>query len=169
MISIHAPTRGATCWWIRDFSKSVFQSTLPRGERLLYFLGYIRDTNFNPRSHEGSDLVAAGFYRADDFISIHAPTRGATSTERRRFPAITFQSTLPRGERLSGFPFNWLLRYFNPRSHEGSDRFSRPVIAHVKPFQSTLPRGERRNKSVIFDFNHHYFNPRSHEGSDTLF
>ena len=77
-ISIHAPTRGATLlnFWICvipiDFnprshegsdqgqmlirsSESIFQSTLPRGERpgvsyRFFVLGY-----FNPRSHEGSD------------------------------------------------------------------------------------------------------------------
>ena len=55
-ISIHAPTRGAT--WYRDalaLENEIFQSTLPREERLY---GYIQTTlraDFNPRSHERSD------------------------------------------------------------------------------------------------------------------
>ena len=56
-ISIHAPTRGAT-------------ST---GEVIKYYNGY-----FNPRTHEGCDLIKDGYIEIDEEISIHAPTRGAT-------------------------------------------------------------------------------------------
>ena len=101
IISIHAPTKGAThselaCQMLR--------------------------TDFNPRSHEGSDYIYAEDAGMDLLfqstlprrerqqarvhtdhrtnISIHAPTKGATF----RFPFHVFPS------------FN-----FNPRSHEGSD------------------------------------------------
>ena len=33
--------------------------------------------------------------------------------------------------------------YFNPRSHEGSDRARKHSVPHYLKFQSTLPRGER--------------------------
>ncbi len=59
MISIHAPTRGATDGILRVGLTNLFQSTLLQEERLLdplCLLGYI-------------------------FISIHAPTRGATVTK----------------------------------------------------------------------------------------
>ena len=35
--------------------------------------------NFNPRSHERSDIVLDGDMDMDTVISIHAPTRGATT------------------------------------------------------------------------------------------
>ena len=56
-ISIHAPTRGATEKCGTDGGFRLFQSTLPREER--HFRGdIIRSmSNFNPRSHERSDLV----------------------------------------------------------------------------------------------------------------
>ena len=77
-----------------------FQSTLPRGERHgiynrvkadddfnprshegsdVHRIVYRRSicTDFNPRSHEGSDTAAKEIFDALD-ISIHAPTRGAT-------------------------------------------------------------------------------------------
>ena len=57
VISIHAPTRGAT--WIRN----------TRRQLLIYF---------NPRSHEGSDRIDGSSCGVSIFISIHAPTRGAT-------------------------------------------------------------------------------------------
>ena len=77
-----------------------FQSTLPRGERRIFV-------------KPGLDFFQ---------ISIHAPTRGAT--------------TCATGEQGAS-------KNFNPRSHAGSDQtiyffFQRPNI-----FQSTLPRGER--------------------------
>ena len=56
LISIHAPTRGATFTRIVHYFHYLFQSTLPRGER----------------------LVNADFDATMDVISIHAPTRGAT-------------------------------------------------------------------------------------------
>ena len=59
VISIHAPTRGATSLKATEYKLSI---------------------DFNPRSHERSDN-----YIPDEFksyiISIHAPTRGATATK----------------------------------------------------------------------------------------
>ena len=55
-----------------------------------------------------------------------------------------FQSTLPRGERLSVFPAVPLCFYFNPRSREGSDKYH-----------------------VVWCPKYRHFNPRSREGSDT--
>ena len=78
VISIHAPTRGATSLKATEYKLSI---------------------DFNPRSHERSDN-----YIPDEFksyiISIHAPTRGATISNGLcdGFYAI-FQSTLPREER----------------------------------------------------------------------
>ena len=56
MISIHAPTRGATM--VADAARATtrFQSTLPREERLMAAADAAVTTDFNPRSHERSDL-----------------------------------------------------------------------------------------------------------------
>ena len=77
IISIHAPTRGATSHLHWRSSTS---------------------WNFNPRSHEGSDGAVDGV-DALLFISIHAPTRGATNPVNAMAKEKAFQSTLPRGER----------------------------------------------------------------------
>ena len=58
---------------------TTFQSTLPRGERLLFRKSITSRHNFNPRSREGSDNVCSFLYILHN-ISIHAPARGATST-----------------------------------------------------------------------------------------
>ena len=57
LVSIHAPTRGATFAVKKTGDIKRFQSTLPRGERL---------------GHVDKRLVVV-------IVSIHAPTRGATS------------------------------------------------------------------------------------------
>ena len=191
-ISIHAPTRGATRRRLRLLLHPVeFQSTLPRGERRCtsnkrsmhraYFNPRSHEgsdgipdahdpehVNFNPRSHEGSDEKKDSQARRSG-ISIHAPTRGATSLFRQ----------------LTQNDCN-----FNPRSHEGSDINRAMHIVHATVFQSTLPRGERhlqnmqQKKILIFQSTlprgerRYYdlvtqhrvnnFNPRSHEGSDMI-
>ena len=85
--------------------------------------------------------------QARNFISIHAPTRGATSKYIYMIYTIRFQSTLPREERLFVLlSHNPAYAYFNPRSHERSDRYSTMLLHRSK-----------------------YFNPRSHERSDRAF
>ena len=121
-ISIHAPTRGATINLIICRLIILFQSTLPREERQEHCLKVQkRAQDFNPRSHERSDTLQH-FYNYLIYISIHAPTRGATSSSYVQLYAkaisihaptrgatldatyyqvqLVFQSTLPREERL---------------------------------------------------------------------
>ena len=54
-ISIHAPTRGATYFLWEFIQKCIFQSTLPREERLHMNPYNNYNMDFNPRSHERSD------------------------------------------------------------------------------------------------------------------
>ena len=104
-----------------------FQSSLPRGERLRYFLLLHQIQNFNPRSHEGSDVI------------ITVLTKHISK----------FQSSLPRGERPSEVGSKHLYHNFNPRSHEGSDVEQYKKYAALMEFQSSLPRGERRVTMAI--------------------
>ena len=77
-----------------------FQSTLPREERRSdVSIFAIESYDFNPRSHERSDK-AQNYLKRYYIISIHAPTRGATSMQKKNSRLGQFQSTLPREERL---------------------------------------------------------------------
>ena len=77
---------------------------------------------FNPRTHTGCDYRNAIENGASE-VSIHAPTRGATIFDLRKFISVqTFQSTHPHGVRLR-------------RNH--------PRTISTK-FQSTHPHGVRR-------------------------
>ena len=127
--------------WTR---RQTFQSTLPRGERRRtealcgrnkdisihapargatphFMIFFISSSNFNPRSREGSDDLAA-FFSCAVVISIHAPARGATRsgdillTLRVDFNPRSREGSDPaQGQQSIG---NW---HFNPRSREGSD------------------------------------------------
>ena len=100
-ISIHAPTRGATVPFFylvsyfllfqstllqeeRPWSGRVhqshflFQSTLLQEERQFRCNSLASVLNFNPRSYKRSDFAEKLLLPWKSFISIHAPTRGAT-------------------------------------------------------------------------------------------
>ncbi len=82
--------------WLR-----LFQSTRPRGARLLpsFELSWI--CCFNPRAREGRDISGRASSKAANWVSIHAPARGATDDiSRTMFTHDGFQSTRPRGARL---------------------------------------------------------------------
>ena len=144
-----------------------FQSTLPRGERPACTDLHSQSIQFQSTLPRGERPLQTSFIRSSTKISIHAPTRGATSFRSLSAGVCRiFQSTLPRGERrLPGqrpdesnvisihAPTRGatrtpgkrpcLISYFNPRSHEGSD-------LSVESGQVSISD----------------FNPRSHEGSD---
>ena len=147
LISIHAPTRGATLPYMHYITLyDRFQSTLPREERRKLPLINVYKCYFNPRSHERSD---------EKNIDRLVPQKGFQSTlPREERPDLIsavmisfrlFQSTLPREERRHSYRGGW---------------------CYLK-FQSTLPREERRlpDRKIRVGV---YFNPRSHERSDML-
>src|SRR5206468_53884 len=103
-VSIHAPAWGATIdrpeWGV---FASMFQSTLPRGERhQLRVIGWIV-RGFNPRSRVGSDDRLGDDVPTSTLFQSTLP-RGERPLITQR-PAVLnkFQSTLPRGERRDSF------------------------------------------------------------------
>ena len=121
-VSIHAPTKGATLMSRPSFCSLGFQSTLPRRERQRINRGISarihrfnprshegsdparrrirsRMRGFNPRSHEGSDALCLALVIRRFYVSIHAPTKGATGGKNLMKNTRMFQSTLPRRER----------------------------------------------------------------------
>ncbi len=167
-ISIHAPARGATLTlWLALRAVVKFQSTLPRGER------------------HYEEIFPLCVKR----ISIHAPARGATAPQRLCKSSGTISIHAPaRGATKKQKLFRRSLRYFNPRSREGSDAAQDGFDLGEAIFQSTLPRGERRfllprlHSTLLISIHApargatvlrykrppylRYFNPRSREGSD---
>ena len=79
-------------------------------------------------------------------ISIHAPTRGATKDRGFKWDGKAFQSTLPQGERRETEVVSPLSTIFQSTLPQGErrTRSSKQKIM-VTEFQSTLPQGERPN------------------------
>ena len=121
LISIHAPTNGATTLLRQDCSSSLFQSTLRRTERQRISECNGHHDNFNPRSDERSDNHKQPIFKKDENFN-------PRSDERSDIYTLTF---IPQ----------WA--YFNPRSDERSDvPFSMSPPSLIE-FQSTLRRTER--------------------------
>ena len=106
VISIHAPTRGATFLYllIFFFYRNFNPRSYKRSDLLVFASCHHSHSNFNPRSYKRSDGFGSRFFHAGWIISIHAPTRGATLTD-----PIALATAI----------------YFNPRSYKRSD----PVTA----------------------------------------
>ena len=146
LVSIHAPTRGAT----------FFSMTL-----MLFAKVSIHAPT---RGATVTDVES----RPPDDVSIHAPTRGATRVPRNRVVPLWFQSTHPHGVRLN--PPLYLIQIyssFNPRTHTGCDKSDKGYVKRVV-FQSTHPHGVRpsfqRGTTLLRGFN-----PRTHTGCDSVY
>ena len=99
LISIHAPTRGATCAAMSEQIEIYISIHAPtRGATYTNISVIIMSSHFNPRSHERSDVKAL-----------------------RLLQWQLFQSTLPREERQVLRRNRPPMGNFNPRSHERSD------------------------------------------------
>ena len=141
----------------------------------------------NLRSRKGSDYLQTSA-NAEYYISIHAPTRGATKDATEFYFSLGISIHAPtRGATKNTSIIIRRNTHFNPRSHKGSDVY-KPFSQHLhSTFQSTLPQGERQDTfKFIIIFKQFqstlpqgerpfwfllskcftYFNPRSHKGSD---
>ena len=120
-ISIHAPTWGAT-QIIPCSGKAVkFQSTHPRGVRLVSLSLHSLTENFNPRTHVGCDL----------------------HSQLGNLRQIEFQSTHPRGVRLLlNLPAD-SIHEFQSTHPRGVRQYSQKDFYYFSKFQSTHPRGVR--------------------------
>ena len=100
LVSIHAPTRGATKYRSDIFASNRFQSTHLQEVRLGVILTNSHKIGFNPRTYKRCDtyftIKVQGFFKFQSthlqevrhyidswfdsvcYVSIHAPTRGAT-------------------------------------------------------------------------------------------
>ena len=79
IISIHAPTRGATFYYTTCTYNVKFQSTLLQEERRFIQNVFFGDLIFQSTLLQEERRRTSSKYGRSDFISIHAPTRGATS------------------------------------------------------------------------------------------
>ena len=130
IISIHAPTRGATCssvlsvFLIYHFNPRSYK----RSDHVEHVLEAV-DCDFNPRSYKRSDLTPFFRYSICVFISIHAPTRGATNHDVSCFYLQSISIHAPT---------------------RGATSSISSCSSSSKSFQSTLLQEERQQKCTIF-------------------
>ena len=167
-VSIHAPTRGATVFPYRSMMCGMsFNPRTHTGCDKAFLETWFLTLGFNPRTHTGCDATDYFLYIVHNYVSIHAPTRGATCGRPRcpHFP-FWFQSTHPHGVRqhtvvevplrpvvsihaptrgatTSGRFLLTLNLSFNPRTHTGCDLIYLSSKASLLRFQSTHPHGVR--------------------------
>ena len=128
---------------------------------IIAFCGHRR---FNPRTHMGcASIYISSFsfcfvsihaptwgatipllYNNLNFeVSIHAPTWGATSLVSKWISIHVFQSTHPHGVRPVANKQRMIISCFNPRTHMGCDGVYFYTKFHFAQFQSTHPHGVR--------------------------
>ena len=191
LISIHAPTWGATGTNSSNSIPRKFQSTHPRGVRRILpgtFSGFPEFQSTHPRGVRRKEI--ARLTSIVTFQSTHP--RGVRRSLCELAPSCAkFQSTHPRGVRLEGANMGNKYSEFqstHPRGVRLNKRCN--IIANfvisihaptwgatwitiidflIRPgFQSTHPRGVRRSSHYIKPQVSH-FNPRTHVGCDNCF
>ena len=142
----------------------IFQSTLPREERRNAKTSYSIRDNFNPRSHERSDVRSNNLTILLHNFNPRSHERSDKEIE-SSLTAGKFQSTLPREERRIRCIFTLIFRNFNPRSHERSDHIQRAFrqTCHISIHAPTRGATQEVMRFILFT----NFNPRSHERSDS--
>ena len=144
MLSIHAPTRGATIQCDENQRLTIFQSTLLQEER--------------------PDPIA--WDKANSYLSIHAPTRGATYLQPIDHHKLKLSIHAPtRGATVKNLHLFIDIITFKPRSYKRSDIIFVGLVIVLISFN---PRSYKRSDSHLHPlFLHpHTFNPRSYKRSD---
>ena len=121
-----------------------FQSTLPREERRYFETDSdgVEWISIHAPTRGATDSYNGDYYYQS--ISIHAPTRGATKTGETTAMKCPFQSTLPREERRDVFAPVKSSSEFQSTLPREERRNAAWTSSRYSEFQSTLPREERR-------------------------
>ena len=144
VISIHAPTRGATIVSVELCDFLLFQSTLPREERL-FPLGFsLLMLLFQSTLPREERPPASEYRKYYDKISIHAPTRGATFRKLCISCSDFISIHAPtRGATILLFLVKLTFGISIHAPTRGATSTGANQIYKQIKFQSTLPREER--------------------------
>ena len=105
--------------------------------------------------------------RQGRYVSIHAPTWGATGCKCNKSVRMVVSIHAPTWGATDGTGHTYCnVVRFNPRTHMGCDLLLSVCWRVVGVFQSTHPHGVRRNETDTKQLRR-CFNPRTHMGCDT--
>ncbi len=179
-ISIHAPAKGATRTLPSSSLTRIFQSTLPRRERLTDGFPAVQNGCIFQSTLPRRERPNAAEFLSRMPISIHVPAKGATASVLFDYYHYQFQSTFPRRERpahtLAGFGGAAIsihvpakgatdglcqcavcVEHFNPRSREGSDGVLPPVPEVRRCISIHVPAKGATRHCQLFDYYHYQF------------
>ena len=139
-VSIHAPTGGATKVRQLAVIAGKFQFTRPRGARPQARSTGVPRSRFNSRAHGGRDMTRTT-RRSPRWVSIHAPTGGATVMTGGTHMPVMFQFTRPRGARRVVVLRAEESARFNSRAHGGRDAQDAPRSGSPPSFNSRAHGG----------------------------
>ena len=165
-----------------------FQSTRPRGARRRYREIHLWRKQFQSARPRGARRALFQTRLCDALISIHAPTRGATSNpspkssafvnfnprahagrDRRaagRCPMrIYFNPRAHAGRDYKWLNRRWISSYFNPRAHAGRDDDKRIIMPRMRISIHAPTRGATKSTTSTGPLDSD-FNPRAHAGRD---
>ena len=120
-----------------------FQSTFPRGERRKDNANGKILFGFNPRSHEGNDVISSILTDSDFLFQSTFPRGERHVSHSMSFVDLMFQSTFPRGERLYRWYKDAEKEMFQSTFPRGERLYALRYWNELPKFQSTFPRGER--------------------------
>ena len=146
-ISILAPTRGATIFgmmYTDPVKISILAPTRGATQRLPSHSP--KGRNFNPRSHEGSDVVTLHRLGIQFYFNPRSHEGSDLKTDSLRLKNFLFQSSLPRGERHCS---TWCTSGACTISILAPTRGATAIDPQLNSqyrFQSSLPRGERQQR-----------------------
>ena len=168
-VSIHAPTRGATFWpMMRVRWFWVFQSTRPRGARLPDAATRNALLEFQSTRPRGARRRRKNGKCCRIYVSIHAPTRGATG-QHGEIGEIHIEVSIhaPTRGATGARPGDLTLSdRFNPRAHAGRDLHGGAVGADRAAVSIHAPTRGATNVASCKTTIRRCFNPRAHAGRD---
>ena len=151
---------------VKCYVPTMFQSTLPHGERRQQFVASLSGSHVSIHAPAWGATEETQEKTDNEPVSIHAPAWGATCNRvNYHFIFIEFQSTLPHGERPGESRVFIPSFLFQSTLPHGERQDTIKCMGKLQVFQSTLPHGERL-RICIFVLIQTSFNPRSRMGSD---
>ena len=148
VISIHAPTRGATPRGVRIAGKKSFQSTSHTGSDHYQQYRHGWFYRFQSTLPHGERLSADDLLKDVQKFQSTLPHGERRSTEVAILMTPRFKSTLPHGERQIFFQIHCRLVCIAIHAPTRGATAVRWICTTIHTFQSTLPHGERQILSV---------------------
>ena len=166
MVSIHAPTWGATACSVRHFAGRRVSIHAPTwGATSHNAISNHCEHSFNPRAHMGRDLSWSKVSASPFGFNPRAHVGRDGKTVKLMLPPKMFQSTRPRGARRRSRDTTDPVMSVSIHAPTWGATEDARYSARTAMFQSTRPRGARRVSNTA-NTARAGFNPRAHVGRD---